>query len=129
MSFISSVASLWPELIIRMPGSGSCSGRTGRTINKSAYAGANLQLVMLIANSILYAACNGVGFATLSRLMLHILFNRQAVGNAAGKGHFIGILQFATEGYAPGYGSDLYRCTLKFFLNVIYGGIALDVRV
>ncbi|OQP65825.1 hypothetical protein A3860_14610 [Niastella vici] len=47
MSFISSVASLWPELVIRTPGSGSCSGRTGRTINKSAYAGANLQLVMI----------------------------------------------------------------------------------
>jgi hypothetical protein len=37
-------------MVIREPDAGSCSGCTGRTINKSAYAGANLQLVMVIAN-------------------------------------------------------------------------------
>jgi hypothetical protein len=33
----------------------TCSGCIGRTINKSAHAGANLQLVMLIANLLLLA--------------------------------------------------------------------------
>jgi hypothetical protein len=55
-----------------------------------------------------------VGWALLAglRLMLHIFFNRQAVGNAAGKRHFIGILQFTAKCNTAGNGGDLNRAAL-----------------
>lgn len=39
-------------------------------------------------------------------LGFYILLHWQAVGKAAGKCHFIGILQFAAKGYATGYGGN-----------------------
>src|SRR5687767_8038891 len=108
-------------MVIREPDAGFCSECTGRTINKSAYAGANLQLVMLISkwDWLCRVLC----------LVLHIFFNRQAVGNAAGERHFIGVLEFAAKGYAAGDGSDLNGIALQLLLNIINGGIALDVGV
>jgi hypothetical protein len=45
-------------------------------------------------------------------LVLNVLFNRQAVGNASGKRHFVGIFQFTAKGNATGYGSYLNRTGL-----------------
>lgn len=56
----------------------------------------------------------------------HIAFNREAVLQAAGQRHFIGIFQFAAKGNAAGNSGDADSMRLYFFLDIKNGGIALD---
>ncbi len=59
--------------------------------------------------------------------MIDVIFNRQAVLEAAGEGHFIGIFQFSAEGDASGDGGDADTGVGEFFLYIIDSSVALDI--
>ena len=60
--------------------------------------------------------------------LLYILLNGQAVGNAAGQRHFIGIFKLSAKCNTACDGSDAAGQVRYFFLDIINGGIALDIR-
>jgi hypothetical protein len=59
----------------------------------------------------------------------YIPLHRQAVLQAAGEGHFVGIFEFTAEGDAAGNSRNLHREGLDLFLDVIDSGVALDVGI
>ena len=59
--------------------------------------------------------------------MTHVFFHWQPVLQTAGQGHFISIFQFAAKGNTSGNGGNIAMEVLQFFLNIVYGSIALYI--
>lgn len=55
--------------------------------------------------------------------------DRQAVGDATGQGHFIGVFEFAAKSNTPGNGGNFYRLFFQLAGDVINSGIALNIGV
>lgn len=60
---------------------------------------------------------------------MDIVLNRDAVADAFGQRHLIGIFQLTAKSDAPGDGGDFQREFFQLPADIINGGVALDIRV